>query len=272
LTGDGEQVAQDPRFAVWIGATVALFIVAVLIGFVLLPSAQPGAGSLWSVICHAVGLPNGDNRASALPAVGQPTSTVAWTVAIRQLLTQGDPARGAALATTCNNCHGVNGVSNDAAIPNLLGQSVAAIYKQLADFKEGRRNTAVMGVYVYPLSPTELVDLATYYASLPDPFVGAATTSDSADPVAHNLVEVGSPMRSVASCAACHGPLGLTPGAPGLIGQQRAYLEQQMQALKSGSRHNDISEQMRGVARQLTEEEIAILAAYYSSFASTAAP
>ena len=54
-----------------------------------------------------------------------------------------------------------------------------------------------------------------------------------------------------------------------LHGQQRAYLEQQMQALRSGSRHNDISEQMRSVARQLTQNEIAMLAAYYSSLAMT---
>ena len=45
--------------------------------------------------------------------------------------------------------------------------------------------------------------------------------------------------------------------------------KQQMQAFKAGNRHNDISEQMRSVARQLTGEEIAMLAAYYSSFAGS---
>ena len=73
----------------------------------------------------------------------------------------------------------------------------------------------------------------------------------------------------IASCAACHGPLGFTPGAPELRGQQRAYLEQEMQAFKVGKRHNDISEQMRSVARPLTNDEIAKLAAYYSSFATS---
>ena len=61
------------------------------------------------------------------------------------------------------------------------------------------------------------------------------------------------------------------PGAPELRGQQRAYFEEQLQAFKAGSRRNDISEQMRSVARQLTDAEIATLAAYYSSFAGTAA-
>ena len=88
--------------------------------------------------------------------------------------------------------------------------------------------------------------------------------ADVADAAAKALAEVGAPLRGIASCAACHGPLGQTPGAPGLHGQQRAYLEQQLQAFKSGSRRNDISEQMRSVARQLSDAEIAQLAAYYS--------
>ena len=180
---------------------------------------------------------------------GQPASDVAWTTATRGLLARGDAARGAAIATTCNNCHGANGISADAAFPNLAGQSVAALYKQLEDYKSGKRDPMVMGVFVAPLSQQQLLDLATHFASLPNPFAASAAMPGSADPAARNLVEVGSPMRSIASCAACHGPLGVTPGAPELRGQQRAYLEQQMQAFKAGNRHNDISEQMRSVAR-----------------------
>ena len=90
---------------------------------------------------------------------------------------------------------------------------------------------------------------------------------DSADAAARNLIEVGSPLRGIAPCAACHGPLGFTPGAPGLRGQQRAYLEQQLQAFATGRRSNDISEQMRAIARQLTGEEIAMIAAHYSGVA-----
>ena len=71
--------------------------------------------------------------------------------------------------TACNNCHGANGISADAAFPNLAGQSAAAIYKQLEDFKSGKRNPAVMGVYVSPLSEQDMLDLAAHYASLPNP-------------------------------------------------------------------------------------------------------
>jgi cytochrome c553 len=44
----------------------------------------------------------------------------------------------------------------------------------------------------------------------------------------------------------------------------------QLQSFKDGLRRNDISEQMRSVARQLTNDEIAMLAAYYSGSAGTA--
>ena len=57
-------------------------------------------------------------------------------------------------------------------------------------------------------------------------------------------------------------------GAPSLLGQQRAYLEVQLQAFAAGMRHNDISAQMRSVARQLTSQEIAQLAGYYSGAAA----
>jgi cytochrome c553 len=266
MSEGARQTPTDPRFGVWIGATVVLFVAAVAVGFVWLPSAQPGTAGLWDTICRAVGLPVG-SAVRAGPAVGQPGSMVAWTAATREQLKQGDPARGAAIATACNNCHGANGISADAAIPNLAGHSVAAVYKQLEDFKSNKRNAMVMGVFVAPLSQQQMLDLAAHFAALPNPPAAGNTKADVADTAARALDEVGAPLRGIASCAACHGPLGQTPGAPGLRGQQRAYLEQQLLAFKAGRRHNDISEQMRSVARALRDEEIARLAAYYSGFA-----
>lgn len=271
MTNNARQGPTDPRFATWIGATVVLFILSFVVGFVWLPSFQRGSGraDFWGIICRAVGLPSGKTRATeSVP--GQSSSNVAWTVSTRRQITQGGAARGGELAGTCNNCHGTNGISADAAFPNLAGQSVAAIYKQLEDFKGGKRNPEVMGVYLRELSQQDMLDLATHFASLPNPYAAAVSIPESVDATARHLVEVGNPLRNLAPCAACHGPLGLTFGAPGLQGQQRAYLEQQMQALAAGSRRNDISEQMRSVARQLTPSEIAMLAAYYSNGAGFA--
>ena len=271
MTNGDQPSPNDSRFAIWIGATAGLFLLALAVGFVWLPSAQRGAEGfdLWSAICRAVGLPNGNARV-APPIAGQPASTVAWTTETRRNLALGDSFAGARIAQTCNNCHGAGGMSSDAIIPNLAGQSAAAIYKQLEDFRSGKRDAAVMGVYVSPLSERDFLDLAAHYASLSNPIGDALTTQYSSDAVARRLIEAGDPLRGIAPCASCHGPLGVTPGAPGLRGQQRAYLELQMQSFKDGNRRNDISKQMRSVASQLTGDEIAMLAAYYSEASNVA--
>jgi cytochrome c553 len=259
---DDRKGLPDRHFANWTVATFFLFLVASAVGFIWLPSVSGATGTdLWGVICRAIGVPE-RSRLDTAAAPGQPASNVAWTPASLRLLASGDGSRGAALATTCNNCHGATGVSADAAIPNLVGQTVAALYKQLEDFRSGKRDPAVMGVYLGQLSQPDLLDLATHFASLPNPFNRPPESPE--DGVASHLIVNGDPMRGVAQCAACHGPGGLVSGAPGLLGQQRAYAEQQMLAFRMGLRHNDIDAQMRSVARQLTDGEIAALAAYYS--------
>jgi cytochrome c553 len=259
---DDRPTPDDSRFAIWIGVTAGLFIFALAVGFIWLPSVQGGVDGLdlWGAICRAVGLPNGNQIGTQV--VGDPASQVAWTTETRRRLAQGDAVAGAAVAQTCNNCHGANGISSDAIIPNLAGQSAAAIYKQLQDFRSNKRNAAVMGVFVSTLSEQNLLDLAAHYALVPNSRADGLNTQ--ANVAARRLIEVGDPLRGIAPCASCHGPVGNTPGAPGLRGQQRAYLELQMQSFKDAIRRNDISKQMRSVARQLTSDEIAILAAYYS--------
>ncbi|HET7836970.1 MAG TPA: c-type cytochrome [Variovorax sp.] len=266
MTTGSQPPPRDRRFAAWIGSIAALLVAAAAFGFVWLPAVQAGRDGpgLWDAICSAIGLPSRDARAVAV-AGAEPASNVAWTAATQQLLAGAHPGRGAALAAaSCNGCHGPAGVSDDAIFPNLAGQSRASIYKQLQDFKSGRRDPAVMGGYVAALSDGDLSDLAAHYAALPA--AGQAQAQQApVDAATLRLVDFGDPMRGIAACAACHGPMGTTTAAPRLDGQQRAYLEVQLEALASGARHNDISGQMRGIARQLTAQEIGALAAYYAA-------
>lgn len=257
---------RDRRFAVWIGTTAALFLVAAAVGFVWLPSVQPGGSvpDLWGAICSAIGLPTRDASAAS-KAQGKPASDVAWTAATQRSLARGNAGRGAALAAaSCNTCHGRTGVTDDAIFPNLAGQAATSIYKQLQDFRSGRRNPVVMGVYVAGLTDEDVRDLAVHYASLPMPVARTSRLPSAVDVGSRRLVEFGDPMRGIPACAACHGPAGYVTAAPPLHGQQRAYLEVQLQAFASDTRHNDIGAQMRGIARALTPQEIASLAAYYA--------
>ena len=67
-----------------------------------------------------------------------------------------------------------------------------------------------------------------------------------------------------ATCAGCHGTAGISnnPLWPNLAGQQQAYLIKQLKAFRDGSR---IDPMMAPMAKPLSDEEIANLAAWYSS-------
>jgi cytochrome c553 len=54
-------------------------------------------------------------------------------------------------------------------------------------------------------------------------------------------------------------------GTPWLDGQSAVYIKAQLQAFASGTRRNDISEQMINIARQMTPDEINDAARYYES-------
>jgi cytochrome c553 len=65
-------------------------------------------------------------------------------------------------------------------------------------------------------------------------------------------------------CAACHGANGVSVSdtIPNLAGQKAAYLENQLKALKEGSRKNPI---MNPIAGQLSGDDIANVAAYFAT-------
>lgn len=69
---------------------------------------------------------------------------------------------------------------------------------------------------------------------------------------------------SVGECAACHGEDGIARDieVPHLAGQNERYLYNQMLAFRTGKRPH---KEMRVMSRQMTNEEMAALAAYYAA-------
>jgi len=69
---------------------------------------------------------------------------------------------------------------------------------------------------------------------------------------------------AVENCAACHGLDGIARDTevPHLAGQNERYLFNQMMAFRSGKRTH---KEMRYMARNMSVEEIAALAAYYAA-------
>jgi cytochrome c553 len=66
------------------------------------------------------------------------------------------------------------------------------------------------------------------------------------------------------ACAVCHGPLGVSvvPDAPNLAGQPAIYVDAQLRAYRSGARKHEV---MVVLARPLTDDDIANLAAWFAS-------
>ncbi|MFA6967197.1 cytochrome c [Bosea sp. (in: a-proteobacteria)] len=69
---------------------------------------------------------------------------------------------------------------------------------------------------------------------------------------------------TVEDCAACHGLDGIARDTevPHLAGQNERYLFNQMMAFRSGKR---VHKEMRYMARTMSVDEIAALAAYYAA-------
>ncbi|MBT4928989.1 MAG: cytochrome c [Cellvibrionales bacterium] len=65
------------------------------------------------------------------------------------------------------------------------------------------------------------------------------------------------------TCAGCHGANGISnnPMWPNLAGQKQAYLASSLQMYRDGRRKNAM---MSAMAKNLTDADIANLAAYYS--------
>jgi cytochrome c553 len=248
-------------FSTSVGLVIAIFLVSTLLGFVLLPYAEPQSrlGGLWQTICSAAGFPSRTSEAEAI-APGFSVSTVGHEMHTLRNPPAASIGRGATLAQQCAICHGPTGVSR-ADSPNLAGQYAATIYKQLHDFKTGARYNSTMSPFALNMTDQDMRDLAAYYAYLPR--LPEKRPAGSAPVPA--IVLSGSPMRGIAPCGSCHGDIENKLGSPWLGGQSAVYIKAQLEAFASGSRRNDTSQQMRNIARALTSEEIAAASNYYAS-------
>jgi cytochrome c553 len=85
---------------------------------------------------------------------------------------------GKSKAMACGACHGQNGVSVAAKIPNLAGQHVDYVTKQLKAFKDGSRKDPMMNAIAAQLSDSDIDNLAAFWNSLP----GASGTAKSEVP------------------------------------------------------------------------------------------
>ena len=231
---------------------------------------------IWGAICRGLGI-TADRGPAAEPKPPLRTPTqIAWTSSTLDQIAAGNAQHGAFIALNCAACHGESGVSSSSLIPTLAGMDAAAMFKQLDDYRSGKRLWGVMEGMAKALSAQDSADVAAYFAAQAGglPALTGNRVPESgrsfreSDP-AKRLVFAGDPQRGIPPCSACHGPGGFKVGAPALQGQHAAYIERQLAAFAQGIRQNDIYEQMRAAAKQLTPDEMQALAAFYGMRAGT---
>ena len=197
-----EPHALDRPWRIW--ATIAVLIILLtgaLLGVLIIPVVQGRSDGIdaFTAICRALGiLPGSPARQQVADRTPpSPVSQVVWTPGLLQILADARPERGEAKAKeVCVACHGEQGVSVAPEYPNHAGQSGAAIYKQLNDYRTGSRTNQLMTDIAKALDEPTLADIAAYYAAQPKRNPNPATLAES-PPAIVQLVELGDPNRNI---------------------------------------------------------------------------
>ena len=185
----------------------------------------------------------------------------------------------------CAGCHGTGGMGSDEmGTPRLAYQVRKYIWKQLEDFAADKRmdNTMFqMNDIAKSLTREQRRDVAAYVHTLKTPTLGSDLDAMRRDGdeigIVHKgkiIAEYGLPDHGVPACMSCHAFHGRSAGNiyPAIGGQKYNYLKHELEAFRLGmttsskddesARDNDHKAQMRKVAANMTDEDIANVAAF----------
>jgi cytochrome c553 len=169
----------------------------------------------------------------------------------------------------CQTCHGVSGQGFRGAfpIPRLAGQQPEYIENQLKAFIEHRRINPVMFNVAHVLTPAMLEALTTKFRDLDPKPLGGAPKDHIAE--GKEIYEKGLG-RDVPPCASCHGPAAKGDGQfPRLAGQLNDYVIKKLtnwdKERGQDKANVDTSIIMQPIAHNLTQSQIAAVAAYLGS-------
>ena len=172
-----------------------------------------------------------------------------------------DLAKGQATATAvCGACHTADGSRGSPANPILQGQHPEYLAKQLAEFKSGKRDNAIMKGMSAILSEDDMKNVAAFYSSK-QAKPGFAKNKELVS-LGEKIYRGGIAERNVPACSGCHSPsgAGIPSQYPRMAGQHADYTEAQLIAFRGGARKN--SAQMTGVAAKMNDREIKAVSDY----------
>ena len=161
----------------------------------------------------------------------------------------GDAAAGKAAASGCSGCHGDKGVASDPATPSLAGQDAQYLAIATQAYKDGTRKDETMKGAVAGLNEKAIRDIAAFFASQL--------------PQAPKVRKPLSLAEWAERCDRCHGINGNSsdPVVPAIAAQRADWLEQVLNAYRTGVRKSTAMGAMMSV---MSDSEVRELAAHYS--------
>jgi cytochrome c553 len=178
---------------------------------------------------------------------------------------KGDTEKGKLIASqVCLACHGIDGNGTEPTnpeFPKLAGKQPEYLFKQLKDFKAGKRKNEIMAGMVASLTPDDMANIALYYAgqkAKPGVIKNPALVAQG-----KKIYMDGNPDAGVPACAGCH-EVDASGYAlfPHLAGQHAEYTFLQLMRFNTGERDNDKGLAMQSVTAKMTEQEMKAVAEY----------
>jgi len=168
--------------------------------------------------------------------------------------------------SVCARCHLPEAWGNaDGTYPQLAGQHVNVLMKQLLDIRTGKRHSSLMYPFVQQRTIggyQEMSDVVAYISTLPmnpDHAKGPWDKASSHYSEGKKIYEK--------NCSSCHGENGEGNNAlvyPRLQGQHFQYMNQQLIRAKNGTR--EVHPAMKAIVNALTQDELEKALNYISYF------
>jgi quinohemoprotein ethanol dehydrogenase len=173
----------------------------------------------------------------------------------------------------CSVCHGEAAVAGGVTPPDLRGSPFIAVDAWYSVVLEGALKEGGMAPFASVLDRTKAEAIRSYIvhrANEPDP-ARTASGGHRADPNQGAVIVAQGTASGAPACAQCHAFTGDSDGSgafPRVARQPASYLAKELQDFASGVRSNSI---MSPIARALSSDNVADVAAYYAT-AQTQSP
>ncbi len=177
---------------------------------------------------------------------------------------QPDPNNGRYLFEICARCHLPEAWGDkEGNYPQLAGQHVNVLMKQLLDIRSGRRDNPTMWPFVQERTIggyQNLVDVVAYIATLPmNPHHAQGPWGKDSPQYAQGM------QLYEANCIGCHGAAGEGNNAanyPRLQGQHYSYMKRQALQVRDGLRQVDPA--MAEMLKRISDDELEMVLNYIS--------